>query len=340
MHLGESDESTEKTSESTKRLGDNASNLYKADIDESKKYKIENKSNKILKPYAYPVGDSEDDKVVYVKPLENREQITFKTGRIFKLVYDRMYKFLKLKKGSKYSKQVMWDDLVRYGNKNLQKKERVLIDSYKELRDGARIVLDLEIPQPLNLIKEGRTHVMNVYTTKDQSEIIEEIEESYFLDDPPFRDLPYLMLMVSFIYSDYDNNSLAIFREHMEPYYNQIMLYINSIDRTIYELNIGILQKIKDASPNDVFYLLKYCNKLTTLLDDRTDKLIVRQAELIIEFCQWIKENEEHYYTYLPKRNENIKKEEMDKLIEWAETYRKNISKSSSEKTDTEKGIF
>jgi hypothetical protein len=321
----------ENTNEPTERLGD----LYDKKLTESKKYKIHSKNDKSIDEFIESNELNANDPLTATL-LPPRKHVSFRTSKAIADIYISMYDYMQLKKGTKYSKQTFWDTVMYngYSNlKNLGNPSFAIVQLYKELQNCSPRIKK-KMPQMLDFNLESRAHVLNFQLTKEQEINVDTIINRYIFDISQHGDLPYLMIIFSFINSDYDKELRMLFAEHVEEYYNIMIEYINDIDRNIYNLNIGILEKVSSFSAKETYCVIEYCNKLVSFINERTDPNIKKQAELIIEFCKWIKENEDTYYKYYPKLETRLTGDSIDKLIKWADTY--NIK--NKEKTDSKDG--
>lgn len=281
------------------------------------KMHVDAKGHKLLSESC--VTDENDNTTVRVKPVENRTCITFRTDKKIKVAYDYLFKFLRVSNGSYYGKQNMWDDIAKYGYQNLPEcRASGILDKYRELRGKCFYVISLEMLQPVDFNQDRRS-LMSLYLTKEQLNKIEGIKDKYFIDGEIFQDLPFTMLITSFIYSDYKNNLLVDLRDVVSIYYDEIQRYVSRLDNVIYNLNVRILERIKSFPVDKAHLLIDYLNYLTTRFDEIKDYNspdIIKQIELITEYCEYVNK----YTDFFRDENPRFNIEEFGRLYDWTRT--------------------
>jgi hypothetical protein len=339
MDISENNDINKKKNKS--RKGFNNDNPFGNNFKESKKYGIRNKNDKDIDKF---VEDNEltANEPVVATLLIPRKHVSFRTSKLFSTIYKQMQDFMILKKGTKYSKQTFFDAVMYYGYsnlKNLGNPAIAVIQLYKELQICSPRICKKN-PQMLDFNLESRAFVQNFQLTKDQEVNVETIINRYIFDISQHSDIPYIMLILSFIHSDYDEDIQLLFEGHVEDEYNIMIDYINNINRNIYKLNIDILKNVSSFSAKETYCVIQYCNKLLSILNDRTDPNIKKQAELIVEFCKWIKEDEHLYYKSYPRIEPRLTGDSIDNLIKWADEYNNKSNQEANNKEKKESNIF
>lgn len=160
---------------------------------------------------------------------------------------------------------------------------------------------------------------MCLYLTKEQLNKIEGIKDRYFIDGEIFQDLPFTMLITSFIYSEYKNNLLVDLRDVVSIYYDEIQRYVSRLDNIIYNLNVRILERIKSFPVDKTHLLIEYLNYLTARFDEIKDYNspdIVKQIELITKYCEYVNK----YTDFFRDENPRFNIEEFGRLYDWTRT--------------------
>lgn len=237
------------------------------------------------------------------------------------------------------SRNMLWDIISQEGYKNLP----FFIDENRDLKTSCNNVLNLleefkkvriqiitiyhmKQWQTANFNREGRTYSLELYLTREQFEMIEEIKNKYFSSEP-HKSAPYIMLITSFIYSKYNKEHEQDITDILDNHRFDIQRHIESIENEIYAANISILEFWKKIPLDEVSYFVEYLNYFTNHIEEYVSyyskKDIEKQIVLIIEYCKHVKEFKALYQ----KADTDFNNNSFDKLMLWSEkTASKNIN--------------
>lgn len=257
------------------------------------------------------------------KALEDRllrEPIKFKTDTAIQDIVEHMYEWMRISK-----RQNFWDTVIAIGKDNLPNNPmRDLVSRYASLRVMCPQISTTDIIPVVDLNRHGRTYQLNLYLTMEQIGIISDIKRGYFIKPPIHPDVPYIMLIVSFIYSNYGNDMMEPFREAVKQFYDTMLANIRGLEISIYNLNISVLTNGKFfIPPHKIHFWLEYLNYLVEYFDEKNDfnnMDIKKQIELITDYCEYVNT----YIELFRRENSHFNDEEFGKLYGW--TKSKKIS--------------
>jgi hypothetical protein len=277
--------------------------------------------------------DFKGNKRIRLDVIPPRTDVEFKIDDDLKETYKILYEVMKSEKGYNYKKLSLWGEVITIGYENLPSFDVPgLLEQFKIVRKKIITISRME-SQPSVDFSVGTKTILHLSLTINELKKIEEIQNKYFVREP-HKSAPYVMLIVSFINSDYAK-CLKSLRWAVEPYTRDIKEHIKSMENKLYNTNIRILENWLKIPPDEMCYFIDYLNYFTAHVKDYNNPDIKKQAELIIEFCENIKE----YKNMYKKVNTDFSNEKFDKLIEWAEKYenRGGQQERSKEDSSTEK---
>lgn len=197
-----------------------------------------------------------------------------------------------------------------------------LLEQFKIIRKKIITISQMESQPSVDFSVDKKT-IFHLYLTADEIKYVAEVEKRYFIKEP-HKSVPYVMLIVSFIYSDYAK-CLKSLRWAVEPYYRDMQEHVRNVETKIYNTNIRILENWLKIPADEVCYFIDYLTYFTENIKNYTNPDIKKQAELITEYCKNLKEYKKMY----EKANTDFNNEKFDKLMTWAEKYeRKGTEKS------------
>jgi hypothetical protein len=130
---------------------------------------------------------------------------------------------------------------------------------------------------------------------------------------------PYIMLLTSFIYSNYAE-CLKEYRDAVEPFWDVIHRHIENTELEIYNATISILTKerffiIPERSHHWINYLNYFTEHFVEQISEYNKRDINKIAALIANYCMHVQK-----YLYVYKEvNPEFSEEEFNKLKSWAE---------------------
>jgi hypothetical protein len=255
------------------------------------------------------------------KVLEDRllrEPIKFKTDTAIQAIVENMYDWMRITK-----RQNFWDTVIAIGKDNLPNNPmKDLVFRYASLRVLCPQISTTDIVPVVDLNRHGRTYQLNLYLKMEQIGIISDIKRGYFIKPPIHPDVPYIMLIVSFIYSKYGNDMMEPFRDSVKQFYDTMLANIRGLEISIYNLNISVLTNGRFfIPPHKIHFWIEYLNYLVKYFDEKNDfnnPDIMKQIELITDYCEYVNT----YMELFRRENAHFNDEEFGKLYGWTKAQK------------------